>query len=86
MKKVFIAAAALGVLCAPALAQSSSSGQNAGRREGGQMRQGAGGEPVATTGSTKNEAKSRKRRMNTTSGNCWDFKNPACQNYRSPRR
>jgi hypothetical protein len=86
MKKILMTAAALALLAAPALAQYGGGGQNVGA--GSQMRQSAGGERIATAGSTtkKQAAKGRKRGMNTISGNCWDATNPACQNYRGPRR
>jgi uncharacterized protein YdeI (BOF family) len=58
MKKVLMIAAALALLAAPALAQYRGGEQNAGA--GSQMRQSAGGEQIATTGST---TKSKKRRV-----------------------
>jgi hypothetical protein len=87
MKKVLVAAATVVLLSAPALAQYGG-GENAGGPMGSQLRQSTGGAWIATTGwsgTAKKGAKARKR-MNTISGNCWDATNPACQNYRGPRR
>ena len=81
IRKILMTAAALAFLTASALAQYGG-GQKAGA--GSQMRQSAGDERIATTGSTtkKQKVKGRRRGMNTISGNCWDAANPAGQNYR----
>lgn len=86
-RNMILATAVMALLSAPAFAQSSGM-QNAGGPTRSQIAQILDtAQYVASTGTTKKttSTKSRKRMMNTTSGNCYDARNPACQNYRPPQ-